>query len=76
MNYIDVAPEMLAMFIHAVEQNRNLAITGTQHGGHYCRFTLDVAPVLYDGPPCQWTCEVSIDTATVTTTFKPCELGR
>lgn len=77
MNYIDVAPPCLALFAQALDQNPNIKVRGTVKPTSMsgCRFDIDVSAI-YDGPPCQWTCEFSIDKGQTTTTFKPCELGR
>lgn len=75
MNYIDVIPQALTVFAQGMDMNRNVRVIGTAYPSHTmcCRFILDVSDI-YDGPPCQWTCEINMDKGVTSITFKPCGL--
>lgn len=75
MNYIDVTPPALSVFAQGLDMNRSVRVIGTGDLRHAncCRFILDVSDI-YDGPPCQWTCEISTEKGQTSITFKPCGL--
>ena len=72
MNYIDVIPQALSVFSQAMDMNQSVRIIGTDglHDAMCCRFIIDVSAI-YDGPPCQWSCEISTEKGTSSITFKP-----
>ena len=72
MNYIDVIPQALTIFAHGLDMNQNVKVIGTGdlRVAMCCRFILDVSAI-YDGPPCQWGCEISTDKGVTSITFKP-----
>lgn len=68
-HFIDVAPECLAHFAHALPST--VRVIGTaQRGDFVCRFILAL-PAMYDGPPRQWTLETMVGGLAVQSVLKP-----